>query len=144
MGKTKNTIMVVTGAALFGVTLLPAAGSQRPGMTADGAARALVYGQADAGWTPRAAALVAHDGEAARLIGRVAEATNVDALARSRALEALARAGTPDAMEALHHALASPTVHNDATYPLLVTMVDSVYAQRLTDLECRRALTHKR
>jgi hypothetical protein len=144
MGITKKTWMAVSGATLLGVTLLPAAGGQRDCLTTDAAARALVYGQADASWTPRAAALVAHDAGAAALIGRVAESSRVDPLARGRALEALALAGTRDADEALRHALAS-------TFPMLLATVDSVYAQRLTTLECkhqqhqaRSAAPHKR
>jgi hypothetical protein len=144
MGITKKTWMAVSGATLFGVTLLPAAGGQRDRLTPDAAARALVYGQTDADWTARAAALVAHDADAAALIGRVAESNRVDPLARSRALEALALAGTRDADEALRHALASPTVRNDATFPMLVATVDSVYAQRLATLECKHAVHQAR
>ncbi|MGZ3406391.1 MAG: hypothetical protein ACXVDD_12630 [Polyangia bacterium] len=117
----------MAGAALLAAGLLPAAhGGRRARLTVDGATRALVYGQADAGWTARAAELVAGDAEAARAIAHVAEATNVDGMARARALDALAAAGDANAQEWMRHALSSPSLRADAAYPMLVARLAGV------------------
>ena len=126
--KIKITIGL-TGAALVAASLLPSAyGGRREPITVEGATQALVYGQADATWTRRTAELVAGDAEAARAIAHVAEATNVDGVARSRALDALAAAGDANAQEWMRHALSAPSVRADATYPMLVARLAGVEA----------------
>jgi phosphohistidine phosphatase SixA len=121
MERKSKIVMGIAGAALVAVSLLPAAhGGRRERLTVDGATRALVYGQADASWTRRTAELVAGDADAARALAHVAEASNVDGVVRSRALDALAAAGDAPAQEAMRHALSSPALRADATYPMLV------------------------
>ena len=129
MERKSKLAMGLTGVALLAASLLPSAqGGRRQRLTIETAARALVYGQADASWTRRAAELVAGDGEAARAIARVAESANVDGVARSRALDALAAAGDPTAQEAMRHALSSPSLRADASYPMLVARLAGVEA----------------
>ena len=129
-GKAMKITFGLVGAGLLTAGMLSSAtGAHRGGraaLTVDTATRALVYGGADAAWTERAAALVAADGEAARAIGHVAEAANVDAAARARALDALGRAGSVEAQQAMRHALSSPTFRGDPAYPLLVARLSSL------------------
>src|SRR4051794_39326601 len=103
-GKAMKITFGLVGAGLLTAGLLSpatgATGDGRAAMTVDAATRALIYGGADASWTDRAAALVAHDGDAARALGRVVEAENVDGVARARALDALGRAGSVEAQQA--------------------------------------------
>jgi len=113
--KTKIIIGLV-GAALLAATASAAAGRRKPD-TIDVATRALYFGAPQA--TERAARLARTSAEAAHEIGRLAEATNVDPLARDRAIEALARANTAGARNALRHALSSPAVRAAADYPML-------------------------
>ena len=124
--KARKVTIGLVGAGLFAASVLAAEAGRRPAATIDGTTRALVYGGADAGWVARAAALAAQSGEAARAIGRVAEATNVDGAARDRALEALERAGTDEAQEAMRHALSAPPVRGAAAYPMLVARLSGV------------------
>jgi hypothetical protein len=116
--------MALAGAGMLAVSAMW--GEQKPAITVDAATHALVYGNTGAGWTTRAAALAAANGEAARAIGHVAEAVNVDSAARDHALEALALAGTADAQAAMREALASPAAKNDAAYPILVARLANV------------------
>jgi hypothetical protein len=129
-GKAMKITFGLVGAGLLTAGMLSSAtgaqGGGRATMTVNAATRALVYGGADATWTDRAAALIAQNGEAARALGRVAEAENVDGVARARALEALGRAGSVDAQEAMRHALSSPTVRGDAAYPMLVARLSAL------------------
>jgi hypothetical protein len=129
-GKAMKITFGLVGAGLLTAGMVSSAtGAQRgacAAMTVETATRALVYGGADATWTDRAAALVADNGDAARALGRVAEAENVDGMARSRALEALGRAGSVDAQAAMRHALSSPTVRGDAAYPMLVARLSAL------------------
>lgn len=118
--------MALAGAGMLALSLMPASGGQKADMTVDTATRALVYGNADATWTTRAAALAAGNGEAARAIGHVAEALNLDGVARDHAIEALAIAGTADAQAAMRQALASTAAKNDAAYPILVARLANV------------------
>jgi len=131
-GKARKITFGLVGAGLLTAGMLsPATGAHsggRAAMTVDAATRALVYGGADATWTDRAAALVAQNSDAARALGRVAEAANVDGVARARALEALGRAGSVEAQEAMRHALSSPTVRGDAAYPMLVARLSALPA----------------
>ncbi len=121
----KITIGLV-GGALLTASVLGAEGARRAPATIDGTTRALVYGAADGAWVERAATLAASNGDAARAIGRVAEATNVDGVTRDRALEALERAGTVEAQEAMRHALSQPPVRGEAAYPMLVARLSGV------------------
>lgn len=130
-GNAMKITIGLVGAGLLSASLFSSGASdafagRRAAMTVDAATRALVYGGADASWTDRAAALAAKDGDAARAIGRVAESANVDGVARARALEALGRAGSVDAQEAMRHALSSPVVRSDAAYPLLVARLSAL------------------
>ena len=118
--------MVLAGAGMLAVSVMPGSREQKSDLTVDAATRALVYGSADATWTTRAAALAAANGEAARAIGHVAEAVNLDSAARDHALEALALAGTADAQEAMRQALASTAAKDDAAYPILVARLANV------------------
>ncbi len=124
-GTAMKITMGLVGAGLLAASVVPASGGRRAD-TVDGVTRALVYGAADASWTERAAALAAGNGEAARALGHVAEATNLDGNARDHALEALARAGTVDAQAAMRHALAAAPVRADAAYPILVARLANV------------------
>jgi hypothetical protein len=125
-GKAMKITIGLVGAGLLAASVLEAHGGARAPMTVDAAARTLVYGGETADWVDRAAALVAEDGEAARALGRVAEATNVDGVARARALDALGRAGSSDAQEAMRHALSSPALRADAAYPMLVARLSAL------------------
>jgi hypothetical protein len=121
MKRNSKILMGLAGVTLLAAGLMSSAeGGKRRPLTVDSATRALVYGQADASWTTRAAELVARDPDAARAIAHVAEATNVDSLTRMRAFDALAASGSPRARLAMRQALASPTLRADAAYPMLV------------------------
>ena len=96
--------------------------------------RALVYGTGDARIGERMAALAAANADAARAIGRVATAANVDGQTRERALAALEQAGTSDAQAAMRAALSSPAARADAAYPMLVARLSGVEAPTLETL----------
>jgi hypothetical protein len=129
MERKNKILMGLAGAALLVTTLIPAAhGGRRERLTVDSATRALVYGQADASWTARTAALIAGDADAERAIAHVAEAANIDGMARSRALDALALAGDATAQEAMRSTLSSPEVRADAAYPMLVARLSGLEA----------------
>jgi hypothetical protein len=123
-GKAIKITMGLVGAGLLAASALPADGGRRSLDSVDGATRAIWLGAPNA--TERAATLAATSGDAAAAIGRVAEAENVDALARDRALEALARAGTVASQAALRHALSAPSVRGEADYPMLVARLAAV------------------
>src|SRR6476620_8595086 len=105
MGKTMKITMGLVGAGLLAASALPADGGRRGRDTVDGATRAIYLGAPHA--TERAAAVAATSADAASAIGRIAEATNVDALTRGRAIDALAIAGSADAQAAMRHALSA-------------------------------------
>jgi uncharacterized lipoprotein YajG len=109
----RTMIGVTVAVFLVGATLLGAQKPAPPPLTTDVAVREVVFGQADATWMKRAVALIKRDDRAAVELGRVAAATNVDPLARSRALEALARANTPAAKDAIAHAVESRAGHEE-------------------------------
>jgi hypothetical protein len=125
-GRAIKITVGLVGAGLFAASVLGAERGPRADATVDGVTRALVYGGADARWTERAAALAAADADAARAIGRVAEATNIDGATRDRALDALERAGTVEAQAAMREALSAPPVRGDAGYPMLVARLSAV------------------
>ena len=124
MGKTMKITMGLVGAGLLAASALPADGGRRGRDTVDGATRAIYLGAPNA--TERAAAVAATSADAASAIGRIAEATNVDALTRSRAIDALAIAGSADAQAAMRHALSAPPVRAQAAYPMLVARLAGV------------------
>ena len=118
--------MGLAGAGLWAASLAPTAASTPAPLTVDGATRALVYDTGDARMSERMAVLAASNAEAARAIGRVAEAKNVDGGTRQRALGALQLAGTREAQAAMRLALSSPAAQADATYPMLVARLAGV------------------
>jgi hypothetical protein len=127
--------MGLVGAGLWAASFATtAAGGQRAPLSIDVATRGLIYGTSDARFDDRMAALVASNAEAARAIGNVAAAKNVDGRARARALAALQLAGTSDAQSAMRAALSAPAVQADAAYPMLVARLAGVETPTLETL----------
>ena len=118
--------MGLVGGGLWAASLASTAASTGAPLTVDGATRALVYGTGDARFGERLATLAGSNAEAARAIGRVAAAANVDGRTRERALAALEAAGTTEAQAAMRAALSSPAAQADAAYPMLVARLAGV------------------
>jgi hypothetical protein len=126
--KSKWMMKVTIGAVAAGLamlSLLPAPAGH-VAMTPDTAARALVFGRADAAWTEHASELAAMSPAFANRLSQLARSNQVSPLGRGAALDALVRAGTPEAQSSLRAALAADTVREDSAYPLLLARLGAV------------------
>ena len=125
---TKSTkwMKLTMGAAAAGLSILSLLPAPDAPMTEDGAARALVLNRADDAWTRRAVELTNEDPAFAARLAQLAESDQVDGIGRGHVLDALARAGTPAAQQAMRAALTAPAVAQDGAYAILVARFASV------------------
>jgi hypothetical protein len=140
----RNTLMMklTMGAAAAGLSLLSLMPSSRAERTTDHAVRELVYGRADAAWTRDASAMATMSPAFAEELARLCESNEVGPLGRSRAIEALAQSGTPEAQTTLRAVLDRDAVQADAAYPLLMARLGAVQSPT-TDTIAYLGRTHE-
>jgi hypothetical protein len=80
----------------------------------------LIYGRVNAEWIARTSQLVAARPELAARLGRIASSNAVDDVRRGQALDALARAGSEPAQQAMRATLTALAAADDPVYPVLL------------------------
>ena len=133
--KSRLMMKITLGVAAAGLSILSLLPAPSAPMSEDETAKALVYGRANDAWTERAAMWAASDNAFATKLGQLAQRDGADSLSRDRVLEALAKAGTPAAQQAMRTTLRSPTVAADGTYALLVARLGGLQAPTAETLE---------